>query len=81
LRACAVAAALSDVAATLFPPSVNRLVRGTVIVGVIGAIAVINIGGVARGARLVGGTTLLKLAPLTIFILVGASAFMPRTLC
>src|SRR6195256_1068920 len=70
----AVAAALADVAATLFPQSLKGPVRGAVIVGVIGGIALVNIGGVARGARLVGATTTLKLAPLAIFILAGASA-------
>ncbi len=69
----AVAAALADVAATLVPQPLITLVRSTVIVGVIGGIAVVNIGGVARGARLVSGTTMLKLAPLAIFILAGTS--------
>ena len=70
----AVAAALADEAATLFPQSLIGPVRGAVIVGVIGGIALVNIGGVARGARLVSATTTLKLAPLAIFILAGASA-------
>ena len=70
----AVAAALADVAATLFPQSLVGAVRGAVIVGILGGIALVNIGGVARGARLVSVTTTLKLAPLAIFILVGASA-------
>jgi len=70
----AVAAALADVAATLFPQSLIGPVRGAVIVGVIGGIALVNIGGVARGARLISATTTLKLAPLAIFILAGASA-------
>jgi basic amino acid/polyamine antiporter, APA family len=70
----AVAAALADVAATLFPQSLTGPVRGAVIIGVIGGIALVNIGGVARGARLVSATTTLKLAPLAIFILAGASA-------
>ena len=70
----AVAAALADVAATLFPQSLIGPVRGVVIVGVIGGIALVNTGGVARGARLVSATTALKLAPLAIFILAGASA-------
>lgn len=39
-----------------------------------GGIALVNTGGVARGAQLVGATTTLKLAPLAIFILAGASA-------
>src|ERR1700691_831522 len=70
----AVAAALADVAATLSPQSLVGPVRGVVIVGVIGGIALVNIGGVARGARLVNATTTLKLAPLAIFLVAGASA-------
>ncbi|HEY2402462.1 MAG TPA: APC family permease [Steroidobacteraceae bacterium] len=70
----AVAAALGDVAASLFPPSLTGTVRGVVIVGVIGGIALVNMGGVARGARLISATTTLKLAPLAIFIIAGASA-------
>ncbi|MDB6088409.1 MAG: Amino acid/polyamine/organocation transporter, superfamily [Gammaproteobacteria bacterium] len=70
----AVSAALADVAASLFPPSFLGPVRAVVIIGVIGGIALVNIGGVARGARLVSATTTLKLAPLAIFILAGASA-------
>jgi amino acid transporter len=70
----AVAAALADVVASLFAQSIMGPVRAAVIVGVIGGIAIVNIGGVARGARLVSATTTLKLAPLVVFILVGASA-------
>jgi len=70
----AVAAALADVAASLFPRSLIGPVRGAVIVGVTGGIALVNIGGVARGARLISATTTLKLAPLAIFILAGATA-------
>jgi basic amino acid/polyamine antiporter, APA family len=70
----AVAAALADVVASLFPPSLVGPVRAAVIVGVIGGIALFNIGGVVRGARLVSAITTVKLAPLAIFILAGASA-------
>jgi len=42
----AVAAALADVVASLFPLSFVGSVRAAVIVGVIGAIAIVNIGGV-----------------------------------
>src|SRR6266403_6302500 len=62
LLACgAVAAALADVAGSLFPPSFIGPVRAAVIVGFIGGIALVNIGGVVRGARLVSATTTLKL--------------------
>jgi basic amino acid/polyamine antiporter, APA family len=70
----AVAAALADVTSTVFPKSLTGLVRGVVIIGVIGGIALVNIAGVARGARLVSATTTLKLAPLAIFIFAGAGA-------
>jgi APA family basic amino acid/polyamine antiporter len=70
----AVAAALADVVASLFPQSLMGPVRAAVIIGVIGGIALVNIGGVVRGARLVSATTTLKLVPLAIFIVVGASA-------
>jgi len=69
-----VAAALADVVASLLPQSLIGPVRAAVIVGVIGGIALVNIGGVVRGARLVSATTTLKLAPLAIFIVAGASA-------
>jgi basic amino acid/polyamine antiporter, APA family len=70
----AVAAALADVIASLFPPSLTGPVRAAVIVGVIGGIALVNIGGVVRGARLVSATTTLKLVPLAIFLVAGATA-------
>jgi amino acid transporter len=70
----AVAAALADVVASLFPQHLIGPVRAAVIVCVIGGIALVNIGGVVRGARLVSATTTLKLAPLVIFIVAGASA-------
>jgi basic amino acid/polyamine antiporter, APA family len=70
----AVAAALADVLASLFPPSLTGPIRAVVIVGVIGGIALVNIGGVVRGARLVSATTTLKLVPLAIFIIAGATA-------
>jgi basic amino acid/polyamine antiporter, APA family len=70
----AVAAALGDVVASLFPQTLAGTARGAVIVGVIGGIALVNIGGVNRGARLISATTTLKLAPLAIFIIAGATA-------
>jgi basic amino acid/polyamine antiporter, APA family len=71
--ACAgVAAALAEVAASLFPQSLVAQVRAAVIIGVIGGIALINVGGVARGARLVSAATTLKLIPLAVFIVAGA---------
>lgn len=69
-----VSAALGDLLASLFPPSLMAPVRSVVIVGVVGGIAFVNIGGVARGARLVSTATAVKLVPLMIFIIAGATA-------
>jgi basic amino acid/polyamine antiporter, APA family len=69
-----VAAALADVVCSVLPQSARASVHPAVIVAVIGGIALINIGGVTRGARLVGAMTTLKLVPLLIFIVAGAGA-------
>jgi APA family basic amino acid/polyamine antiporter len=69
-----VAAALADVAASLFPKSLVVPVHIAVIVGVIGGIALVNIGGVSRGARLVSAMTTLKLIPFAVFIVAGIGA-------
>ncbi len=75
----AIAAALADLAAPWVPPPLQALSHALVIVGIIGAIALVNVGGVARGTRLVSATTLIKLLPLAVFIIVGASAFHVNT--
>ena len=69
-----IAAALADVVVTLLPPDSSALAHALIIVSGIGGIAFVNLRGVAQGTRLVGATTLLKLLPLVIFILVGAFA-------
>src|SRR5450631_317279 len=69
-----IAAALADVAASLVPRPLLGPVHAAVIIGVIGGIALVNIGGVARGARLVNAATMLKLIPLAIFVVAGAGA-------
>jgi len=75
LLACAgVTAALADVIASVLPASFAGTVRAITIVGTIGSIALVNIGGVQRGAQLVGTTTVLKLVPLAVFIAVGVGA-------
>lgn len=69
-----VAAALSDVVVSLLPAPLKAPAHVLVIVAVIGGIAWINVGGVVRGMRLVSAATMLKLIPLAIFVIVGASA-------
>jgi basic amino acid/polyamine antiporter, APA family len=74
MSGASVAAALADVAASVTPPAWVGAVRAAVIVGSIGAIALINVRGVRSGARLIGFATVLKLVPLFIFVAVGATA-------
>ncbi len=72
-----VVAALADVAVSLLPPPFKAPVHAAVIVGVIGGVALVNIGGVARGARLIDWATMVKLIPLLIFLAVGFKAIHP----
>lgn len=69
-----VAAALADAVVTVLPPQLRAPMHPAVIIGVVGVIALINIGGVGRGARLVNVATLLKLIPLAVFLLAGVWA-------
>jgi basic amino acid/polyamine antiporter, APA family len=74
MSGASVAAALADVAATVCPPHLVTAVRVAVIIGSVGGIALINVRGVRSGARLIGLATALKLVPLVVFIVVGATA-------
>jgi len=69
-----VAAAIADVAVSLTPPAARVALHAAVVIGVIGGMALINLRGVATGARLVNGATALKLIPLAVFIVAGAGA-------
>ena len=69
-----VAAALADVVGSVLPPHLWPVVRVLAIVGVVGGIALVNVGGVVHATRLVSAATLLKLVPLLIFVVVGAGA-------
>ena len=80
LLACGgVAAALADLVSTLLPESMRAVAHVVTVIAVVGGIALINIGGVADGARLVGAATVLKLVPLVVFILVGLGAAVHAT--
>ncbi len=70
-----VAAALADLIASLVPASYAPVVHAASIVGLVGGIALVNIAGAAQGARLASIATVLKLLPLTIFIVAGAFAW------
>ncbi|HTT06281.1 MAG TPA: APC family permease [Steroidobacteraceae bacterium] len=70
-----VAAALAAVGAAQVPAGAVAPVRALLIVGVIGAIALVNLRGVAQGTRLIGVATVAKLVPLLVFVSVGALFF------
>jgi basic amino acid/polyamine antiporter, APA family len=69
-----IAAALAEVAGSVLPPEFRSTAQPVVVVGVVGGIALVNLGGVARAARLVTAITVLKLIPLAVFILAGVGA-------
>ena len=69
-----VVAALAEVAMSLLPPVFKAPAHAVVIVGVIGGVTLVNLGGVARGARLVDWATAVKLIPLAIFLVAGVAA-------
>jgi amino acid transporter len=69
-----IAAALADVVVQLLPRSYAAPAHALIVVGTIGGIALVNMSGVDRGMRLVNATTLVKLLPLAVFLLVGAFA-------
>jgi amino acid transporter len=73
LLACGgIAAALADVVASVVSAPLASAVHAATILGAIGGIALVNVGGVAHGARLVSAATALKLLPLLLFVVVGA---------
>jgi basic amino acid/polyamine antiporter, APA family len=69
-----VSAALADVAVSVLPQPLKAVGRAALIIGVLGAIALVNIGGVGHGTRLINAATVLKLVPLAIFLVMGAGA-------
>lgn len=72
-----ITAALADLCAGVAPKSLGSTVHAAAIVAIIGCVTLINISGVARAARFVSVTTALKLIPLAIFIVVGATKLGP----
>lgn len=67
-----VAAAVADTVAGR-----SLMLHTGTIVGVLGAITLINYRGVSQGTRLIGVMTILKLVPLVIFLIAGVTAIHP----
>ncbi len=75
LASSGIAAALADTVVTILPPRWTNVAHAGLIIAVIAGIALVNLTGTARGAQLINASTLLKLIPLAVFLLAGASAF------
>ena len=73
LASAGVAAGLAAALAMYLPSAGDGIGRGLVLGIVIGSIATINIRGVRQGATFVEGMTVVKLLPLLLFVVVGAS--------
>jgi amino acid transporter len=69
-----VAAALADAIASLAPHTWTTAVRVGSVIATIAGIALVNVGGVQRGTRLINAMTIAKLVPLAVFVIVGAGA-------
>jgi amino acid transporter len=79
LLACAaVSSALGDSVAAVMPEHLRTGAHFTVIVCTVAIITAYNARGVGAGVSLVAITTLAKLVPLAVFLLVGAFAMQPK---
>jgi amino acid transporter len=75
LLACgSVVAAAADVISTVASPHVAGPLHAATIVVVVGTIALVNISGVSRAARVNSVATVLKILTLALFVVAGASA-------
>jgi len=66
--------ALPDSIASVAPPPARAVVRIAAVLGSVGGISIINMAGIAGGARLVSVATVLKLGPLLLFLCAGVFA-------
>jgi basic amino acid/polyamine antiporter, APA family len=71
-----VLAALGGAAASLVPSSLATAARPAVVLGTLAFFVVANINGAATGTRLIEAGTALKLIPLLVFVVVGATAML-----
>jgi basic amino acid/polyamine antiporter, APA family len=69
-----ISAALADVVVSVVPQPFKTSTHMMVIIGVIGAVVIVNLGGVRRGVRLVDWVTTVKIIPLFLFLVVGVTA-------
>lgn len=75
-----VSAALLDQLASVAPPFAAPAARVATLAAILAALAALNASGVRPGTRLIEGVTLAKLAPLALFVTVGAFFVDPAAL-
>lgn len=80
LAAGGIAAAFADAIVALYPVGPAGVQRVALIVGVMALVTAINLRGAKEGARFAGIMTVVKLAPLFVFIGVGAFSINPEYL-
>jgi amino acid transporter len=80
LGGAGVAAALADVLGAMHHVFTLPWVRAALLIAIFVAIATVHVRGIRTGTRLVEVTTVLKLAPLVLFVLVGAFFVRPEHL-
>ena len=71
LAMAAVATVFRDSLAVLFPTLAGTVPRAAVLVGLLAALAIVNVRGAALGSRLSGISTLAKVVPLLAFVVLG----------
>ncbi len=74
-----IAAALADTIVTVLPAHWAPVAHTVIVVVAITFVALVNLGGIGRGVRLINASTTLKLIPLAIFIVAGSAAFHSTT--
>lgn len=80
LAAGGIAAAFAATLGRLAPALQGGGAQGALIVAVIGSLAMVNLAGARPASRLIAASTLVKLVPLLLFILVGAAFVQPARL-
>lgn len=76
----AVSTVFAASAGRLIPALADPLPRALLLIAAYAIVATINIRGVKQGTRLIGGVSLLKLAPLLLLAVVGLTAIEPSNL-
>ena len=72
LAAGGIAAAFADALAGLAPVLGAPALRAAAIVGILGILMLVNLAGVRPASRLIAATTVIKIVPLALFVIVGA---------